>query len=762
MYILSIFWQQKIPVWDRLISKWLLFIVLVNFANAFIQNDDPSEILDIQPKCVLDEQATFAISRAKTDYCKTYLKEISCEIASNPNFFPSSLPRFCPIKNGNFGEIIGCALNTSINTTSFIAHHFNTSIMCIDFCLKYEAPFAAYGEFTGHCNCWRIFNNASVSNIFAINHTCSDWFADNDNRSIAETVTLYRTSFVPVGTGFKPETPPNQISLVFFFLVSGRKSLRQNERYLYRELSKLCDRYSNIVMAKIRYRTTWGSTTRLLAELDVYKQLIEDLKWNFSFVISMSESDFPIKPIEELSEFLSMFPNKNFIVGDIGNTTEMLESSETRSIFVFCDNYLYRLGHKKFIQNIIYEFGSDWTILSRDFINYVTYGDDELIRGLRLTFNFSALPSESFYHTAVINSVYCDKYIRHNLRMVNWDRKRGCTCFNRDVGDLCGCSPVIYRRSDKKLFAGSTDKPIFFARKFDPTIDENIIDWIDEKVFGIDLSDSALYLQNFYHVEDSLTKLNDISGALKSIELYTRTMLVKHPKFHPVRSIELQQIHAVFELGVFQGYTFQYTIDDRNDFEIFVTQNAHTNIFSDSIKQLDIGFTIDTRDTVFIDRSRTFLDPVLVTVLFEWKYKTNEDISLVMKDPSGIVVTRMLVEIPEDIPIVDVMFPEITTECMIGIWSMDLVSNRFNNTLASLDFLIVSVNEMETNNDDNNLSIDVNIVDKFWPIAGICSVRKDTNVCSKRGSKMKTIPYEINDCDQNRWSAFYYDVKTNW
>ncbi|CAM4845039.1 unnamed protein product [Rotaria magnacalcarata] len=135
--------------------------------------------------------------------------------------------------------------------------------------------------------------------------------------------------------------------------------------------------------------------------------------------------------------------------------------------------------------------------------------------------------------------------------------------------------------------------------------------------------------------EDNLTKLNDTSGALKYIELYARIMLVKHPKFHPVRSIELQQMHAVFALGVFKGYTFQYTIDDRDDFEIFVAQNAHTNIFSDSIKQFDIGFTIYTRDTVFIDRSRTFLDPVLVTVLFERRSKTNEDISLVMKGPSG-------------------------------------------------------------------------------------------------------------------------------
>ncbi|CAF2088927.1 unnamed protein product [Rotaria magnacalcarata] len=247
--------------------------------------------------------------------------------------------------------------------------------------------------------------------------------------------------------------------------------------------------------------------------------------------------------------------------------------------------------------------------------------------------------------------------------MVNWDRKRGCTCFNRDAGDLCGCSPVIYRRSDKKLFAVS--------------------------------------------------------------------------------------------------YTFQYTIDDRNDFEIFVTQNAHTNIFSDSIKQFDIGFTIDTRDTVFIDRSRTFLDPVLVTVLFEWKSKTNEDISLVMKDPSGNIFARMSIENFEDIPIVDIMFPEITTECMIGIWSMDLVSNRLNHTLASLDFLIVSVKGMKKDH-NNNWNIDIETVDSFWPIAGICSVRKDSNVCSKQEPKIMTIPLEIKDCDQNRWSAFYYDVKTNW
>lgn len=54
--------------------------------------------------------------------------------------------------------------------------------------------------------------------------------------------------------------------------------------------------------------------------------------------------------------------------------------------------------------DIIYEFGSDWIILNREFMEYVTYGDDELIRGLRYTFNYSTLPCEVYYDTKIINS----------------------------------------------------------------------------------------------------------------------------------------------------------------------------------------------------------------------------------------------------------------------------------------------------------------------------------------------------------------------
>ncbi len=71
---------------------------------------------------------------------------------------------------------------------------------------------------------------------------------------------------------------------------------------------------------------------------------------------------------------------------------------------------MYRIGPRPLIQSmdwlnisltsfrinldIVYDGGSDWYILNREFVYYVTYGNDELINGLRHTFNYSLLPCE--------------------------------------------------------------------------------------------------------------------------------------------------------------------------------------------------------------------------------------------------------------------------------------------------------------------------------------------------------------------------------
>lgn len=77
------------------------------------------------------------------------------------------------------------------------------------------------------------------------------------------------------------------------YLISFR--LAQREEYLYRELKDLSKNIVNIQLTNQRYPTTWGASTLLTAHLQAFKQIFEELKWNFSFVLNLSESDFPLK-----------------------------------------------------------------------------------------------------------------------------------------------------------------------------------------------------------------------------------------------------------------------------------------------------------------------------------------------------------------------------------------------------------------------------------------------------------------------------------
>ena len=63
----------------------------------------------------------------------------------------------------------------------------------------------------------------------------------------------------------------------------------------------LSKKISNIYLTNKRFPTTWGSSTLLLAHLEAFKQIFEELKWKFSFILNLSESDFPLKSVKEFS-----------------------------------------------------------------------------------------------------------------------------------------------------------------------------------------------------------------------------------------------------------------------------------------------------------------------------------------------------------------------------------------------------------------------------------------------------------------------------
>ena len=105
--------------------------------------------------------------------------------------------------------------------------------------------------------------------------------------------------------------------------------------------------------------------------------------------------------------------------------------SEYNFTFVECDNYMYQVSPRILPPGIKYQQGSDFFTLSRDFVEYLVFEqNDILLSGLISIYNHTVAAAERFFQTFLKNSHFCSTHIYKNLRMVNWDpsKQMGCHC----------------------------------------------------------------------------------------------------------------------------------------------------------------------------------------------------------------------------------------------------------------------------------------------------------------------------------------------
>ncbi|UJR31492.1 hypothetical protein I4U23_018981 [Adineta vaga] len=757
-----------LPIIIFIITTLFLY-VLVEYYTVITDHNDTSSSLPLVLKsnssnltCVLQKETYNSIRMAPSNYCKEKLRNLSCEIQTNPNFYPESLPRFCPIHDGHFGDIIGCVSfdDNSINQTKK-KPFLETDIICIDYCLKRSLPFAEYNAITSQCICSLKFPDHD--RVVIPDRKCPEntFNYDTFGKNVS---TLYRTGFRHFGNRLEKHRRPENDTptvIVFFLTVGGRKNLRQIHRllraiyldqhyylihvdkrddYLHYELGKLSLKYSNIRLTRKRYPTTWGSSTLLDAHLSAFKDIFEEFKWNFSFIINLSESDFPLKSIRVLTNVLSVYTPYNFLGPHGRQPFEPLIKSNV-------DLRDKKIVLMKINLEIIYDGGSDWYVLNREFVHYVTYGNDELINGIRHLSNYSLLSCEMFFHTVLTNSIYCDTYIRNNLRFVNWDRKRGCKCQHKNVVDWCGCSPVIFKMVDKLRFNQTITTPIFFARKFDPTIDETIIDWLDAKVTRQNISNGAAYLQNIYHSFDGIEKF---SYRLELFDLFARSKLNEYQSNH----FKLEQIHNVFRSSIFQGYSLQYKSSLGEQIELFVKLNSLVAKRSDAVKSFDVGLQIDIKEMVITERSRTFFEPEEIKVIIEWQTVRRNDTALLIKSPDDIVVYRLKLNSSKTLFVVDIAFAAISIPDMRGVWEISIVDINTEDVLALSDFLVLS-----SDNEPSATTKNLKVLDTFWSLSNMCSTMMNSSLSNNLLHETTPI---IHDCFQQTWSVFFFDSKTNW
>eukprot|EP00092_Neocalanus_flemingeri_P009591 GFUD01010322.1.p1 GENE.GFUD01010322.1~~GFUD01010322.1.p1 ORF type:complete len:916 (+),score=308.33 GFUD01010322.1:197-2749(+) len=486
------------------------------------------------PCNITGKEAVSAINRATTKKCKQEIVDLMCSLEKG-TVYPTKLERTCPgkVDKDKQGKYLGCYQDSF--TKRLLQGHLvklkthNSPDLCTNVCSKSGFSYAGV-QYGVECFCGNTRpelssalqpSKCSLPCPGSKDRTCGGYLA----------VEVYETGLQPLvpsklgSVSSQSHQPP--VKLVYLLTVSGRASrqvyrlVRQvyspdhyilvhvdsRQEFMYRELEILAKRLPNLRLAKKRFSTIWGGASLLAMLLSAMQELVEMDDWSdWDFVLNLSESDYPVKTQAELVTFLSNNRENNFVKGHGREQEKFIKKQGLDKTFYECDTHMWRLGPRTLPLGVQIDGGSDWICLNRQFATYVIQSEDELVVGLKKVFSHTLLPAESFFHTMLRNSEFCMTYIDNNLHLTNWKRKQGCKCQYKAIVDWCGCSPNDFLPEDWAKLEATRPRQLFFARKFEPIVHQDILNKVEEWANNMTIEESESkhsYWQNIYHADDS-------------------------------------------------------------------------------------------------------------------------------------------------------------------------------------------------------------------------------------------------------------------
>lgn len=608
-------------------------IVQIYFGSALLSTDVkpttfiPSDNVVKEPVCVLSEDAVSAVRRAATEDCRDQIKRIDCS-AQSGELYPTKLESLCPLEvNAALaGKRMGCfrdAFNARIlSGASSTDKKKNCPDNCISACLGSGFPFAGV-QFGVECFCG---NSAPPPPTKLQDTACSKPCPGDPNLTCGGYLSMdvYQTGLELVSP---PKVAPvvassAPVGVVFLLTVNGR-ALSQVVRlvelldgpgsfflvhvdarqdYLDRELRRLTAHKINVRVTRRRFSTIWGGATLLSMLLSCLEELLAIQDWDWDFVLNLSESDYPIKPRGELFEFLSSNKDKNFVKSHGRDPAQFMKKQGLDRTFHQCDNRMWRLGKRTLPAGIQFDGGSDWICLNREFSEYAVHSVDGVMVGLRQLFNYTLLPAESFFHTALLNSRFCRSYMNNNLHLTNWKRKQGCKCQHKAVVDWCGCSPNDLLSGDWSKIVGTRPKQLFFARKFEGIVDSSLFGRIDEWVGLPQRTREDQFWQSAFHHEDSYPAQDEefvlLTNFLCEYYLGSKTELSNY-KFSKVLEVNIYKYKDRIEGFLLRFQTLNF--NKLNIFEIKVdfVEEKYTDSRLQVLQGLSVGTNFDPKELLF-------------------------------------------------------------------------------------------------------------------------------------------------------------------
>ncbi|KAK3864332.1 hypothetical protein Pcinc_029975 [Petrolisthes cinctipes] len=518
----------------------------------------------------------------------------------------------------------------------------------------------------------------------------------------------------------------------FFIHVDSRQD------YLYREVTKLEAQFTNIQVSKFRLSTIWGGASLLRILLHCMRQVLLNTHWQWDFIINLSESDYPVKSNDELVKFLSNNRERNFLKSHGHDTNKFLQKQGLDRSFLECETHMWRIGERRLPLGIRVDGGSDWLCLNRAFVEYVVTSQSQLVRGLKKVYSYTLLPAESFFHTVLRNSEFCQTFTDNNLHITNWKRKLGCKCQYKHIVDWCGCSPNDFTPSDWTKIEASSSRNLFFARKFEAVISQAIINrldaWLYTPYYSCNHPSLENYWENRYHHEDRTSGTHDAPLTLyhSAARLGVRSLaqLTRHTHTHKndaecglsleaVEVIEAQSFHSTdtyHATDIFKGLLVQYLVRgvEQTEFHLETWIFPHVKYTlpyektTHRLTGLEIGSEYDVKEQMLRDWGSP-LGPVSdVTVVTRWTadsggggggtggagvdggVEVEEEVvltpQLVLTDPNSSPAAKGEVTLDQTEQVLSYTF-DLKKPLLPGSWMVSVVMN--GEVIATLPFIII-------------------------------------------------------------------------
>ncbi len=225
----------------------------------------------------------------------------------------------------------------------------------------------------------------------------------------------------------------------------------------------------NIVFLR-RPKLYWGSFGHVSATIEGLDEL-HRCGAEFDYVVLLTGQDYPIKPVASIERTLAESGGRSFkahdrLPGGWENGMQRITHWHSRRIGVPRGWHLHLPLARELPQGLVPYGGSSYWWLSREAVEFVRGFLAEQPQVYRF-FRHVDIPDEILFHTILLNSPLRDSIVNDELRHVDWTRSPAARDLPR-AGDL-----EALRRSPKLM-----------ARKFDSTVDAEILDLIDRELLG--------------------------------------------------------------------------------------------------------------------------------------------------------------------------------------------------------------------------------------------------------------------------------------